>query len=139
MVTKQQTLLSITEKMNGIYASAELNLFNYMICYASYQDLMGSGKDHMRSIHAELAMGENLKKLISFGEVKGYYVQNNVQDFTEWRTPSTIVGYTMGYNYKGAIIGFDYRWAFQDLDGSGTIRGSKEVLKTISFRTAITF
>jgi len=139
VVTKQQTLLGVTEELNGIYASAELNIFNYVVCYASYQDLMGSGKDHMRSIHGELSMGENLKKLISFGEVKGYYVQNNVQDFTEWRTPSTLVGYTIGYNYKGAVVGFDYRWAFQDLDGNGKIKGSNEVLKTISFRTAITF
>lgn len=136
-ITKQQSLLAIQEELNGIYASAELNILNYVVCYAAYQDLVG--EDHLRSIHGELKMGEALKKLISFGDVKGYYIQNNVQDFREWKTPSTIMGYTIGYNYKGAIVGFDYRWTFQDLDGSGKIRGDNEVFKTISFRTAISF
>jgi hypothetical protein len=93
----------------------------------------------MRSIHGELRMGETLKKMIHFADVKGYYIQNNVQDFRELRTPSSIMGYTVGYNYKGAIMGIDYRWTFQDLNGNGLIRGSKEVFKTISFRTAVSF
>ncbi len=137
--TKQQSLLNIQEELNGIYASAEVNILNYVVGYAAYQDLMGKNISHLRSIHGELRMGEALKKMISFADVKGYYVQNNVQDFREWKTPSTIMGYTVGYNYKGAIIGIDYRWTFQDLDGSGKIRGDKEVFKTISFRTAISF
>lgn len=139
VVTKQQTLLAVKEELNGIYASAELNILNYVVCFAGYQDLMGAGKEHMRSIHGEVSMGENLKKMISFADVRGYYIQNNVQDFTQWKTPSTLVGYTVGYNYKGATIGFDYRWAFQDLDGNGKIKGGNEVVKTISFRTAVTF
>lgn len=139
VVTKQQKLLAIQEELNGVYASAELNFFNYVVCYASYQDLMGKDIDHLRSIHGELRMGETLKKMISFADLKGYYVQNNVQDFREWKTPSTIMGYTLGYNYKGAIVGLDFRWTFQDLDGSGDIRGDKEIFKTISFRTAVSF
>jgi len=139
VITKQQKLLAIQEELNGIYASAELNLFNYVVCYASYQDLMGKEIDHLRSMHAELKMGDALKKMLSFADVKGYYIQNNVQDFREWKTPSTIMGYTLGYNYKGAIMGLDFRWTFQDLDGSGKINGSKETFKTISFRTAVCF
>lgn len=139
VITKQQSLLSIQEELNGIYASAELNLFNLVVCYASYQDLMGQTATHSRSIHGELSMGETLKKMISFGDVKAYYVHNNVQDFKEWKTPSSIMGATVGYNYKGAIVGVDYRWAFQDKDGNGLIRGKNEVLKTISFRTALSF
>ncbi len=139
VITKQQTLLGVQEELNGIYASAELNLFGYFTCFAGYQDLMGKETKHLRSIHGELKMGETLKKMISFADVKGYYIQNNVQDFREWKTPSTIMGYTIGYNYKGAIIGIDYRWTFQDLDGSGKIRGDEEVVKTISFRTAVSF
>ncbi|MHC1704519.1 MAG: hypothetical protein AB9846_11475 [Tenuifilaceae bacterium] len=139
VITKQQQLTAITEELNGIYASAELNFFNYVVCFAGYQDLKGTEDNHMRSLHGELRMGETLKKMISFADVKGYYIQNNVQDFKVWKTPSTIMGYQVGYNYKGAIIGIDYRWAFQDLDGSGKIKGSKEIMKTISFRTAVSF
>jgi hypothetical protein len=84
-------------------------------------------------------MGETLKKMISFADVKGYYIQNNVQDFREWKSPSTVMGFNIGYNYKGAIVGIDYRWTFQDLNGDGLIRGSEEKIKTISFRTAVNF
>jgi hypothetical protein len=139
VVTKQQSLLAITEGLNGIYASLEINLFNYVVGYASYQDLMGGSELHVRSIHGEVKMGEALKKIISFADVKGYYVQNNVQDFREWKTPSTLMGYTIGYNYKGAIMGMDYRWTFQDLDGDNLIRGKSEIVKTISFKTSISF
>jgi hypothetical protein len=49
------------------------------------------------------------------------------------------MGFNIGYNYKGAIVGIDYRWTFQDMDGNGSIKGSDETIKTISFRTAVTF
>lgn len=139
VVTRQQQLLAIQEELNGIYASAEVNILNYVVCYAGYQDLMGTSEKHLRSIHGEVRMGESLKKILHFADLKGYYIQNNVQDFRVWKTPSTLMGYTIGYNYKGATIGFDYRWTFRDTDGNGVIRGDKEIIKTISFRTAITF
>lgn len=138
-VTKQQKLLAIQEELNGIYASAELNLLGYVVGYAAYQELMGTADKHVRSIHGEIRMGETLKKMISFADVKGYYIQNNVQDFREWKSPSTVMGFNIGYNYKGAIVGIDYRWTFQDLNGDGLIRGSEEKIKTISFRTAVNF
>lgn len=139
VITKQQRLAAIKEGLNGIYTSAELNFFNYVVCMAGYQDLFGSNDKHIRSIQGELRLGEKLKQIIHFADVKGYYIQNNVKDFREWKTPSTIMGYSVGYNYKGAIIGLDYRWAFQDIDGNGRIRGDKEAFKTISFRTAVSF
>lgn len=139
VITKQQSLLAIQDELNGIYASAELNLFNYVVGYLSYQDLMGGTDTHLRSLHGEVKLGEAFKKIVSFADVKGYYVQNNVQDFREWKTPSTIMGATVGYNYKGAIMGIDYRYTFQDINGDGLIRGDDETFKTISFKTAISF
>lgn len=139
VITKQQSLLGIQDELNGVYASAELNLFNYVVGYLSYQDLMGGTDTHLRSLHGEVRLGEAFKKIVSFADVKGYYVQNNVQDFREWKTPSTIMGATVGYNFKGAIMGIDYRWAFQDIDGDGVIRGDNETFKTISFKTAVNF
>jgi hypothetical protein len=139
VVTKQQTLLAIQQEMNGIYASAEFNFFNYVAVFGGYQQLMGANSNNLRSLHAELKMGETLKKMISFADVKGYYIQNNVQDFREFKSPSALMGFNVGYNYKGAIVGIDYRWTYQDLDGNGLIRGKEETFKTISFRTAISF
>lgn len=114
-------------------------MFGYIVGYAGYQDLIGSDKTHMRSLHGEVRMGETLKKMLHFADLKGYYIQNNVQDFRQWKTPSSLVGFNIGYNYKGAIVGIDYRWTFQDLDGNGIIKGNGETIKTISFRTAVSF
>lgn len=139
VITKQQRLLSIQQELNGIFASVELNMFGYIVGYGGYQDLIGKDKVHMRSLHGEIRMGETLKKMLSFADLKGYYIQNNVQDFRQWKTPSTLVGINVGYNYKGAIVGIDYRWTFQDLNGDGIIKGSAETFKTISFRTAVSF
>ncbi|MGE0078671.1 MAG: hypothetical protein AB7S48_12495 [Bacteroidales bacterium] len=139
VVTKQMQLLKIQEELNGIYASAEVDLFGYIVGYAAYQDLMGSAQKHVRSVSGEIRMGETLKKMIGFADVRGYYIQNNVQDFREWKTPSTVMGINVGYNYKGAVFGIDYRWTFQDFNGDGLIRTSKESIKTISFRTAVNF
>ena len=86
-----------------------------------------------------MGIGESLKKILPVTEVKGYYVQNNVENFKDWRTPSTIVGLNIGYNFKGAVVGFDYRWSFRDLDGSGKIDQPNETFKTIGFRTAVNF
>ncbi|MDI3526567.1 MAG: hypothetical protein PWR03_750 [Tenuifilum sp.] len=139
VVTKQHKLLSIQQELNGIYASLELNMFGYIVGYAGYQDLMGTDQMHVRSLHGEVRMGETLKKMLHFADLKGYYIQNNVQDFRQWKTPSTLMGFNIGYNYKGAVVGIDYRWTFQDINGDGTIKGTDETFKTISFRTAVTF
>ena len=58
VVTKQMQLLKIQEELNGIYASAEVNLFGYIVGYAAYQDLMGSAQKHVRSVSGEIRMGE---------------------------------------------------------------------------------
>ncbi len=137
--TKQETLKFINSEMNGFYVGATCNFFGFVTATANYQDLIGDGNLHSRSLKGEIVLGESLKKIIPFGDVRGYYIQNNVQDFQEWKTSSTLLGYKVGYNFKGAMIGMDFRYTFQDLDGNGKIRGDNETIRTISFNTSISF
>jgi len=137
--TKSQSLYDIKNAMNGIYVGMVFNFFGLVGVTANYQDLFAPDNQHLRSIKGELGIGQTLKKLIPLSEVKGYYYQDNVQDFKQWKTPNTIAGLTVGYNFKGAVVGLDYRWTFQDLDGSGKIDQPNETIKTIGFRTAVNF
>lgn len=128
-------LLKIQEELNGIYASAEVNLFGYIVGYAAYQDLDG---DRHKSMFARLVRRLGWEKLwrkwLVLPDVRGYYIQNNVYRILgSGKTPSTVMGVNVGYNYKGAVFGIDYRWTFQDLNGDGLIRTSEESIKNNQF------
>lgn len=139
VITKQDKLKSIDKELNGFFVGLDINLAGYVIVGAHYQDLHGVDKDiNRRSIRGEITLGEKLQAQIPVN-AKGYYYQNNVENFKEWKTPSTILGYMVGYNMNGVEVGFDYRYTFQDLDGNGLIRGDEETNKTIGLRTSMRF
>ena len=136
-VTKQQRLDEISPvSMNGYYAGLDINLFGYASISANYQD-MWKGTDHVRSLRGSASLKEKLLPVIH--EAKAYYVQNNVKNFKEWKTPSTIMGYVMSYDFNGTIIGLDYRYTFQDINGDDKISGDDEIIKTFSFSTKMNF
>jgi len=137
IITKQDRLKLITDEQNGFFVGLDINIFRLVVLHAAYQDLRGDDVDQ-KSIKGELNFGAALKAKIPV-DAKGYYYQNNVQDFTKWKTPSTVCGYTVSYNVKGVDIGFDYRYTFQDLDGDGIIKDAKETIKTMGILTKVTF
>ena len=75
----------------------------------------------------------------AFPSAKGYYVQNNVETLSEWRTPSTITGVAVTYRIGAVAMTFDSRYTFEDRDGSGIISGSDETIKTIGVSSTVTF
>ncbi len=109
-----------------------------VIARASYQDLMLKNEKNIRSLSGELMIKEDLLPFIN--EAKAYYFQNNVADFKEWKTPSTIMGYmiALGVN-KGVSVVFDYRYTFQDIDGNGKIDGTEETIETFSISSTAKF
>lgn len=134
--TKRQSLKDIKDPMNGYFAGVNLNLINILGVGVYYQDLRNDDMN-LRSLRGELGLREGL--IPNLVEAKGYYIQNNVQDFREWKTPSTVMGYTFGYTFKGATLGFDYRFTFVDKNGDGLIRGSEETVRTFGFKTSVLF
>jgi len=135
-LTKKQSLDKIESAMNGFFVGLSFNIANFVVINAGYQDLMNE-EMHRRTLNGELAVKEGLIPIIS--TAKAYYFQDNVENFKEWKTPSTMMGYIVGYNMKGVNIGFDYRFSFQDKDGDGLIRGSEETIKSIGLRAGMTF
>jgi hypothetical protein len=131
-LTKDSTLLGITQGMSGFYVGLSINLMDFASITANYSDMSNGGSTNVRSIYGEASLK---KKLIpGINDAKAYYLQNNVQDFQNWKTPSTILGYILDYNIGGAAVGFEYRYNFQ-YDATGQI----QTLKTILLRTSVKF
>lgn len=136
IVTKRQSLENIKNSMNGYFAGLNLNLINILGVGIYYQDLRNTDMIR-RSIRGEVGLKNKL--IPNLVQAKAYYIQNNVQDFREWKTPSTVMGYLIAYELKGTTLGFDYRFTFQDRNGDGKIRGSEETIRTFGFKTSIRF
>jgi len=131
-ITKDMTLKTITEGMSGFYLGMNLNFFDFASVTANYSDMTTGGSMNRRSLYGEASLK---KKLIpGINEAKAYYVQNNVQDFQQWKTPSTILGYILEYQIGSAGVGFEYRYNFKNNE-----KGEIETLKTILLRTSIKF
>ncbi|MBN2789928.1 MAG: hypothetical protein JXR69_07040 [Candidatus Delongbacteria bacterium] len=141
-ITKSQTLKD-TPALDGFFVGLHFNAWDWFTLKADYQDLKGEypiTKDdyEVKSLRGEFAINENLIPKISLA--KAYYMQNNVVDLSEWRTPSTIMGYSIGYNInEGTSIIFDYRYTFEDMNGDLDVEDDGETIKTISISTAIKF
>ena len=145
-VTKSQTLEN-TPALDGYFVGLHFNAWDWFTLKCDYQDLKGEQTDvltgdkidyEVKSLRGEFAVSEDLIPKISMA--KAYYMQDNVVDLSEWKTPSTIMGYSLGYNVNdGTAIIFDYKYTFEDMNGDGEISGDNETIKTISISTAIKF
>ncbi len=135
--TKSDKMGDTNEAFNGYFVGADLKIGSIAQARIEYQDLIGDNDLHMRTLRGSAGLQSGFIPMIK--SLEAYYLQNNVEDFQEWRTPSTVIGAIFDYNVGGATMGIDYRLTFQDRDGDGLIRGSEETIKTISFRTRVTF
>ena len=137
----KQDILDYIPSLDGYFVGAHFEGWGIFRLQVNYQDLRsGSGEDieAVKSLTGEFAINEKL--IPKLAAAKAYYMQNNVEDFTEWKTPSTVLGYVLGYNIaEGTAIYFDYRFTFQDMNGDGEIIGKNETIKTIGISTKITF
>jgi hypothetical protein len=136
IITKEMTLKTV-EKMDGYLVGAGANLGNIVEINASYQDLSGSN-DTNRSIYGEIKLNKNVVPKISTAKL--YYYQNNVENFSEWKTPGTVMGYIIGFGLtSGASVNFNFRYTFEDKNGDGIIDGEEETLKSIGIGTTVVF
>ena len=131
-ITKDMTMKAITEGMSGFFVGMSMNFFDFASLTANYSDMSSGNSMNKRSLYGEFGLKKKL--LPGINEAKAYYVQNNVQDFKQWKTPSTILGYILEYNIGGAGVGFEYRFNFQQ-----NAKGELETLKTILLRTSVKF
>jgi hypothetical protein len=135
-VTKQESLETITEDMDGYLAGLSVNLFNYVTASAQYQNMKG-GDIEKKSLLGEVIL--NNKAIDVLPTVKGYYAQNNVDSLKEWRTPSTVAGIIVQLNLGATTLAFNHQYTFVDRNGDGVIDGDDETVKTLSVSSTVTF
>ncbi|MDH5718538.1 MAG: hypothetical protein OEZ22_13005 [Spirochaetia bacterium] len=133
-------VIKAAKAKQGFFSSLGFNLFELLKLQFDYQLLMKKNKEdeNDQSLTGSLKIKDGLIPVVS--EVSGYYTQNNVKDFLEWKTPSTIIGFKTGFKMGGTTsIIFDYRFTFEDVNGNGIIAGEDETIKTISISTTSRF
>lgn len=134
--TKKDMLKGL-EPMNGFFAGASFNAFGFLTLGLDYQQMSGDSTD-IKSIRGELAI--NAEKIPKLSKAKAYYIQNNVEDFSTWKSEGAILGYVIGYKVsEGVSLDFNYRYNFEDRNGDGKIKGSDETIKTIGITTTMIF
>ncbi len=136
IVTKKD-LLEAAKEGKGYYIGANFNLFNLAYIKASYQDIfLTEGND--RSLTAKAGVQDGLIPKIS--EISAYYIQNDVDDILEWKTPNTVIGATIAFDMGTATTaGFDYLVTFSDNNGNGVIDGDDETNVSIQIKVSTTF
>ncbi len=135
-VRKQDTLKNITEDMDGYLAGLSFNLFNYVTMSGQFQNMKGDVTER-KSVYGDVVI--NNKAFDYLPTVKGYYAQNNVERLTEWRTPSTILGYVVQMNVGGTTLSVDNKYTFVDRNGDEDVEDEDEMVKSISISAMATF
>jgi hypothetical protein len=135
-VPREAMLKGIVDPMQGLYVGMDFNILNFISLGATYQKMFSDAKD-INSISGKLGILDGLIPNVKNAEI--YYVQNNVEDFTEWKTPSTLMGARFTYNMGGVAMGLNYKLTFRDIDGDGLIRLDEEEIKTFEVTAGVTF
>lgn len=135
-IRKQDSLKDITDDMHGYLTGLQFNFYKYLTASLQYQNMRGGGNER-KSIYGDLIV--NNKAINYLPTVKGYYAQNNVESLSEWRTPSTLLGYVVQMHIGGATISVDNRYTFVDRNGNGSVKDHGEMIKTISVSAMATF
>jgi hypothetical protein len=135
-VTKQE-MLEYMPALDGYFVGMHFDGWGIFRLNINYQDLISEDDVSCKSLSGEVASMKTLSKKLAAAKV--YYMQSNIEDI-EWRTPSTILGYVLGYNVnESTAIMFDYRYTFKDKNGDMDVKDKDEMIKTISIATKITF
>ncbi len=134
---RQDRLLEITDDMQGYLVAAHFDLRDLISVNAQYQDMSSDTIPDINSLTGEVILNDGAYAI--FPTVRAYYVQNNVENFDEWRTESTIAGYVLEFAVGDATMGIDHQFTFEDMNGNGLIDGDDETIRTISLFSRIEF
>ncbi len=137
--TKASRLLpQITGRMNGIYSSFSVDLFDLVRVQTVYQDYNGGVND--QSFYSALHL--NTRMIPRINSAYAYYQKSHVLDgkLFEARDESTVLGYRLAYELTSGIhLVFGYRETYVDQNGDGRISGDSETISTTNIETVFAF
>jgi hypothetical protein len=134
--TKKETLGAIKDGSNGYAAGVGFDLFDLLYLSSEYQDMV-SGNSDWKTFRANLSA--NTDFIPKIRTAQAYFYQQNADKLFR-KTQGTILGYRLGYEIsQSAVLLFEYRQTYQDLDGNGKIEGDTETFETTNISTVIRF
>ncbi|MBN1970586.1 MAG: hypothetical protein JXR48_06695 [Candidatus Delongbacteria bacterium] len=136
VITKSDRLEGIPS-FKGYFAGASFDVFEFVTCNVSYEDMRSSDLD-LKSLRGEILLTDKLIPKIS--KAKAYYVQNNVEDFKTLKSPRTVYGFVFGYEIaSGVSLDYNWRTTFVDKNGDFEIKGENEEVNTYSISATMVF
>jgi len=130
--------------MAGVFISGKFSLLNYVNLGAGYQFMLSTTDDEQNlSLRANLGVGPALLKIIPMiSRAEAYFVHNNLDSMSKLFTldEGTMWGAALGYTPGGGVsIELEYKTAFQDKNGDGSIDFAEEAITQFSLLTKVTF
>jgi hypothetical protein len=143
-VTTKQDKLDDNPDMAGVFISGKFSLLNYVNLGAGYQFMLSTTDDEQNlSLRANLGVGPALLKIIPMiSRAEAYFVHNNLDSMSKLFTldEGTMWGAALGYTPGGGVsIELEYKTAFQDKNGDGSIDFAEEAITQFSLLTKVTF
>jgi len=140
-VTKDTLLKTIVDPLTGVFGGASLDMLGMFTLAASYSS-MSSGNDSLpklQSLFADVSL--NTVFIPKINRASLFYQQTNVDNVFDWeKTPSTIIGYAIGYEIAPSItVLYRSQQTYIDKNGDGKIRGDDEKVRLTSIETVFTF
>jgi hypothetical protein len=126
-----------TPSLGGVFGSLNVNLFNVVTIMGGYQDMRSGDGTEVKGIMAEAGIKPDLIPKVK--GAKAFLNRMNVGDPWDLKSEGTLMGYQLSIDMGGALLTWNYRQSFRDLDGSGIIDQDNETITTVSIETGISF
>ncbi|MCH8927670.1 MAG: FecR domain-containing protein [Candidatus Marinimicrobia bacterium] len=141
-ITREDTLLnSIVDPLTGVFGGASLDFLG-LLTFSSFYSSMSSSNDSLpklQSLFADISINPVFIPKISRASL--FYQQTNVDNVFDFeKTPSTLIGYAIGYEIAPSItLLIRSQQTYVDKNGDGKIRGDDEKVRLTSIETVFTF
>ena len=141
-ITKEDTLLkTVVEPLTGVYGGVSWDILG-MFTFSSSYSSMSSGNDSLPKLQSLFVdVSFNTVFIPKINRASLFYQQTNVDNVFDFeKTPSTLIGYAIGYEIAPSItlLGRSQQ-TYIDKNGNGKISGDEEKIRLTSIETVFTF
>lgn len=136
--------------MRGIYGRADIDINEYFLIGATYQNMFGEkwdseigvdGAYEFQTLESFLASAELTQPMGYFESASAFYQQRNVPNpFKFEPTESTIMGFSIGAKIGwGMILNYSFKRSFLDKNGDGDVSDKDEAINMSLLETSFGF
>jgi len=151
-VTPKSDYLGEFGTMRGIYGRFDIDINEYLLIGATYQNMFGdkwewdteehvTGRFKSQTLESFLASIELIQPIGSFESATAFYQQRNVPNPFQFKpTESTIMGFSIGFKVAwGMIFNYSFKKSFIDINGDGDVLDKDESINMSLFETSFGF